>query len=174
MRKTLRKIKRAWAWYVKGEYHCDKCPYSWEEWCYEGDADAGCYIKGDICDTCRLLPPLRFLIGWPKKKQARYADNHAHDGIVEWYEENERRKNAMKCAALKMLAGREVCYMDYKGDFVPMSKLEAVEHGLYEAVDEYEELCHPITHKTLRQEWKELLQKTWERFADKIRPYIEK
>ena len=41
---------RIWHWYIKGEYHCDKCPYCWEErTSYEYDEwDAGCYIKGDL------------------------------------------------------------------------------------------------------------------------------
>ena len=60
-----RRIKTLWKWYVLGYYHCDKCPFCWEERGYE-DCDCGCYIRGDIRDTCRLIEPFRTLIGWPR------------------------------------------------------------------------------------------------------------
>ena len=41
-------------WYICGEYHCDHCPYSWEERGME-DADAGCFLFGELRDTCRHI-----------------------------------------------------------------------------------------------------------------------
>lgn len=47
--------KPSWVrWYICGEYHCDHCPYSWEER-GEEDADAGCYLFGELRETCRLI-----------------------------------------------------------------------------------------------------------------------
>lgn len=55
-------IKNLFDWYVKGDYHCDTCPYSWEERGFE-DADAGCYLFGELRDTCRHIPnPISKLI----------------------------------------------------------------------------------------------------------------
>ena len=47
---------KVWHWYIKGEYHCDQCPYSWEERGLE-DADAGCWLfeDGELRDTCRYV-----------------------------------------------------------------------------------------------------------------------
>lgn len=53
-------------WYIKGEYHCDNCPFCWggeyRPGCDDYD-DVGCYIFNDLKDSCRLLPPLRFILG---------------------------------------------------------------------------------------------------------------
>ena len=75
------------AWYVYGHYHCDKCPMCWAEWSYEGDGDCGCYIYGDLRDSCRLLPPFRWLRGWHRKKRALYWEAHQYDGMAEWYQQ---------------------------------------------------------------------------------------
>ena len=64
-----KKKSKAIEWYIRGEYHCDKCPF-----CFGGEylpgcddyEDAGCYIFGDLRDTCRLIPPIRFILGWGK------------------------------------------------------------------------------------------------------------
>lgn len=48
---TLHEVYR---YYIRGDYHCDVCPYSWEER-GEEDADAGCYLFGELRDTCRLI-----------------------------------------------------------------------------------------------------------------------
>ena len=74
--------------YILGEYHCDTCPYGWEDWYYEGDCDCGCYIFGDIRDSCRLIPPLRALIGWPRRKKSRYYASHQYDGFADFCEKD--------------------------------------------------------------------------------------
>lgn len=66
-----KRISDYWHWYILGEYHCDHCPYSWEER-YDDDCDAGCCIKGDIQDTCRLIPPVRGIVGFFATKRYIY------------------------------------------------------------------------------------------------------
>lgn len=70
-------------YYIKGEYHCDKCPFCWGgeymPGCDDYD-DAGCYIFGDLRDTCRLIPPIRFILGWGRRKRAEYF--RAHDTTI--------------------------------------------------------------------------------------------
>ena len=85
----MNKFKRFWNYYIKGEYHCDTCPFCWEERGYE-DADAGCYIKGELQDTCRLIPPFRFLIGWGRRRKVRYIRNHEYDDYPEFIEKYDR------------------------------------------------------------------------------------
>ena len=89
-------LKNFWNYYIKGHYHCDTCPFCWGgEYlvgCDDYD-DAGCYIKGDIADcSCRLIPPIRFLIGWGRRKKTTYLQNHEYDDIDVWYMEKERKQ----------------------------------------------------------------------------------
>lgn len=82
--RKLKWLKNRWKWYVLGYYHCDKCPYCWADYSYEGDCDCGCYIKGDIQDTCRLIPPFREIIGWPRMRYAQYWETHQYDDMGGW------------------------------------------------------------------------------------------
>lgn len=90
------KLKTIWKWYICGYYHCDKCKYSWEERSYEGDADAGCYIRGDIYDICRLIPPFKNIVGWFAKRKYEYWEGHRYDGVSEWYEDEERKERVIE------------------------------------------------------------------------------
>ena len=174
-----KKLRRAWKWYVKGDYHCDKCPYCWEEWTYEGDGDCGCYIRGELWDTCRLIPPIRFLIGWPRKKQAQYWEGHAYDGMGEWYEKEAEKQDAFKESIKILLNEIELYTRDWDGKLMPICKADLVETftfgsgQFYEAYSYYEDHAHPIVGEpSLKQQWKDLLRKTWNKFADKFRPYF--
>lgn len=81
-------------WYIKGYYHCDHCPYSWEERGLE-DGDAGCYIKGEICDTCRLIQPFKGIIGRMRKNRYEYWESKRYEGYGEWYEEEEKSRKRL-------------------------------------------------------------------------------
>lgn len=170
MNKIVGKLKKWFEWYVKGYYHCDKCPFSWEERNYDGDADAGCYIRGDLWDTCRLLPPFRFLIGWPRRRVTRYWEVHAYDDIGEWYEQEVGREEAMTKVVMDLLDGREVCSRDENGELDPLPAPYEMFLDFLKATRDYEDKCHPP--KSLRQEWEDLLVKTWKRFSNKFRPYL--
>lgn len=89
----MSKCKTFFRRYIKGKYHCDTCPFCWEERGIE-DTGAGCYIFGD------LLPPFRFLIGCPLRKRAIY--------FREWYEENSRKENELKELLEKYFPSDEV------------------------------------------------------------------
>lgn len=185
MEKEESKLKRFWRWYVKGEYHCEHCPYCWEEHYYEGDCDCGCIIRGDIRDTCRLLPPFRFLIGWPRRRKAEYWASHQYDDIGEHYEKTHEQQEILEKELLKFLGPYEVVYHpewaevleDENGEkkwekTIVVNKEELVASHVSRMHMDYEDAAHPYVHKTLKQEWKELIKKTWNRFADKFRPYL--
>lgn len=79
---TLHKVYR---YYIRGDYHCDVCPYSWEER-GEEDADAGCYLFGELRDTCRYIrnPISRMIVN------GRLNDaDHAYDGFQDYDKELE-------------------------------------------------------------------------------------
>lgn len=46
-----------------------------------------CRVYGELCDTCRLLPPFRAIIDRPKKNKYSYWENRRYDGVEEWYSE---------------------------------------------------------------------------------------
>lgn len=94
--KFKKNLHDAYSFYCKGEYHCDQCPYSWEERNYfEDDGDAGCYIFGELRDTCRLLPPFRSVIGWFKKRRYLYDYNSQYNDYPEWCEFTEKKENTL-------------------------------------------------------------------------------
>ena len=173
-------VKTRWKWYVLGYYHCDQCPYSWEERGYE-DCDCGCYIRGEIYDTCRLIEPFRTLIGWPQIRITQYWRDHQYDGFGEYWEEVIQRELAFEEAIEILLKNRYVCLKNQKGELVPLSE-EHKGHirnafrgsAFNEALDHYEEKAHPFkpTPK-LKTRWKELIQETWKICVfDKIAPFL--
>lgn len=165
-------IKKAFKWYIRGEYHCDKCPYCWSEWSYEGDGDAGCYIYGDLRDTCRLIPPIRTIIGWPKKKKAEYYFMHEYDGFAEWYEQEEKGREKFNELVSDFLERYELCWKDENGGLHPIDKEMYIQYEAWRIRSEYEGFRKPFEVKTLRKEWKDLILKTWHRFTGIFRPYF--
>lgn len=181
MKKLINKIRRAWKWYIKGYYHCDHCPYCWAEYSYEGDGDCGCYIRGDLWDTCRLIPPIRFLLGWPRKKQTLYREAHAYDDMGEWYEQQDERQRAYSKSLEIILKEIELYKRDCDGKLMPVCKAALIERycfgsgPFYEAYRYYEDHAHPVVcEPPIKQQWKDLLHKTLDEFADYFRPYFVK
>lgn len=171
-------IETRWKWYVLGYYHCDRCPYSWEERGYE-DCDAGCYIKGDIQDSCRLIPPFRAIIGWPRKRAYLYHEAHAYDGIGEIYEENSRKQKIFAESVIILLDQIELWQRDSNGKPFPICKEELLEvyamggSHLFDAYIYYENHAHPVKFVPLKQRWKELIKLTWKHLVyDHIAPYL--
>lgn len=169
------KLKRVFEWYILGKYHCDKCPYCWSEWSYEGDGDAGCYIFGDLRDSCRLLPPFRTLIGWPKRKRVEYFRAHEYDDFAEWHIAHEKRELCFRKLFLEQV---EDCDIYWKDDTREDRKPLDVENDwiigerLRIMCNVYEGEAHPIVIKSLKQEWKELIKKTWNSFIAVFKPYF--
>lgn len=163
----MSRCKRFWKYYIKGEYHCDTCPFSWEERGLE-DADAGCYIKGEIQDTCRLLPPFRFLLGWGRRKKALYYLNHQYDDMDEWYCEQCRKDQAV----MEILE-------PYLGDLATIQNPEFMKPGekspsplIYDIRHKLEDALIPVKYVPLKIRWKELIKDTWNRFLMIFKPYF--
>lgn len=172
-------ITTRWNWYVKGHYHCDHCPYCWEDWSCEGDCDCGCYIKGDLYDTCRLIPPFRTIVGWPKMRYAQYWEGHAYDGMADWYEENIHRQEVFAESVNILLRKTELCRRDSEGKLFPICKADLseaytfVNGEFFEAFTHYEDHAHPYKVIPLKQQWKDLIRLTWkQKVYEKIAPYL--
>lgn len=165
-------LKERWRWYILGRYHCDKCPYSWEQWYEAGDCDCGCVIFGDIRDTCRLIPPFRDIIGWFMRNANDYSAEHEYDGFDELIDNDMAGEKAIKAAVRKGLGNYKICRQDTGGYWQPVGDFytDSVSHTIRK---EYDEVAHPIVNKPLKARWKELLKDTWERSPFfKIVPYF--
>ena len=165
------KIQNWKDWYFEGKYHCDQCPYSWEDCGYD-DADVGCYIYGDLQDTCRLLPPFRAIIGGIRKKKDCYYQNHQYDGIDEWYQKQKPKQKKFDELFVSALAkkGLEV---SYKGltQSIPLKEIPNILET-WRILDEYEEFAHPVISKSVKEKWKDALMSTVRWFGNKIKPYF--
>lgn len=179
--KAIKKVKRFWKWYIKGDYHCDKCPYSWEERLYEGDCNCGCYIKGDIRDTCRLLPPFRAIIGKIRLRQNNYYMAHQYDGFGEFHEKEERINEEFKKILLERLFNNYVIFYktkngeiwrDIEGEPIKVNPEAILDNELWRIRYQYEDIAHPYEYKTLRKEWSEVIKRTWNYLIMPIRPFL--
>ncbi len=177
-RKIKYHIHTFYEWYIKGYYHCDQCPYSWE--CrYEDDADAGCIIKGDIQDTCRLLPPFKNIIGAIRRRQNDYAIEHEYDGFGEWYKFQEAKEREFKRLLLELLEKYAVCYcnkdgtpvLNHEGKICWVDKEHIGESESYRMRCDYEDFITP-PRKKLREEWRDLIKRTWAVFTRPIKPFL--
>lgn len=166
--KIKEKIRNFVRWYIKGYYHCDKCPYSWEERGIEGDADAGCYIKGDLCDTCRLLPPFKSIIGRLRKNKYEYWESRQYDGYGEWYDEEEKRREVFNTILLEFLKKYDI----FCENNVSKDRRDFVQGVGCELRRKYDEAAHPVVIKPLKVKWKELLKETAQSIADKFKQYF--
>lgn len=164
------KFRNLVRWYIKGYYHCDQCPYSWEERGVEGDADAGCYIKGDICDTCRLIQPFKGIIGRMRKNRYEYWKSKRYEGYGEWYEEEEKRQDVFNAILLEFLEDYQ-SYIFCENNGCKDRNDIAQEVGC-ELRRKYEDAAHPVVIKTLKVRWKELIGETSRAIADRFKQYF--
>lgn len=173
MKAKDKKFNKFWKWYIKGEYHCDECPYCWGgqylPGCDEYD-DCGCYIKGDIRDTCRLLSPFRFLLGWGKKKRYEYYKEHEYDDYGDWVTKQESSREKYG-DSVKVLLFHVNLKSKYTGEDVTLDDV-LMNDNAYHAWSDYEDSVHPYVHKTLRKRWKELIRDTWKAFIGIFKPYF--
>lgn len=172
------KKSKAIDWYIKGEYHCDKCPFCWGgeylPGCDDYD-DAGCYIFGDLRDTCRLIPPLRFLLGWGKRKKAEYYEAHQYDDYPEWVEERNERARLFKSLLEKDILDKyAVLHKDRDGNIFG-EPIDAKRFCKFDDVDCF--LCHcedllSPPYVPLKERWAQLIKDTWHKFVMIFKPYF--
>lgn len=179
-----KQVPQWWRWYIKGEYHCEHCPYCWSDFNYDGDGNCGCYIRGDLYDTCRLVPPIRFLLGWARKKKASYWEEHQYDGIGEYYQQMTDQDEILGKLLLNMLENFDLFYQPQSNEWldeaakrqksqpIPIDKQEFVRERVRSLRMEYEDKAHPVEHIAISKEWKILIKKTWNCFLDVFRPYF--
>lgn len=170
----IKQFRNFICYYIKGEYHCDKCPFSWEErTSYEYDEwDGGCYIKGSNLDeSCRLLPPFRFAIGTIMKKKSDYYFNHQYDGYGEFSEREQAESDKLKELLKEYVLRTPLYRKDCAGEYWEATD-DSLFYDLWRVKSEYEEFAHPVIYKTLRQQWKDLINKTFSRFISRFKPYF--
>lgn len=167
---------RIWHWYIKGEYHCDQCPYSWEEkTSYEYDEwEAGCYIKGDICDTCRLLPPFRWVIGSLNLKKAEYYFNHQYDDFSEWAAKQEGKEEKFNELLNDFFRGYELCWKGENGEYHPINTALHIQHEAHRIRYGYEEYLRKQEEKEnpYQNPWKKAILWSWDKFVNFFKPYF--
>lgn len=175
-RKTKRK-SNAFAWYIKGEYHCDKCPFCWSgqysPGCDDYD-DCGCYIFGELRDSCRIIPPLRFIIGWGKRKKAQYFQNHEYDDLDEWMAAEEKKENLFYQAFEEEISNcYALCYNGSKGVLLNHNGEPAkVEHpDIYRLYGKCQDIFS-TPRLPLKERWIQLLKDTRHAFIMIFKPYI--
>ena len=136
---------RFWHYYILGEYHCDTCPYSWEERSYDGDCDAGCFLKGEIADeSCRYI---RNPISALKVRKEKNLYNSRYDDWCEYEDELEkkyrveekiRQERSKECNHLWVDALQE---KDLYGR-------DNLSKAVDEIIDEWEAIAHPPISKS--------------------------
>lgn len=147
------KLKNLIDWYIKGKYHCDKCPYCWSTYSYDGDEDCGCYLKGDIQDTCRHIrnPISRMVVN-----KNMYIHEHCYDDLEESYVQTDNviekiqqdfEKNPYEKAWYKLLRDSNLELTLEITGMVP------------DIIETYNKLYHPYLSpgKKLKQAFKEWL-----------------
>lgn len=179
MKKKNKSGSEAIDWYIKGEYHCDKCPFCWGgeylPGCDDYD-DAGCYIFGDLRDTCRLIPPIRFILGWGKRKKAEYFQAHEYDDFPEWQEKrdaHERQFNA--CFKEHILDRYAVFHKDRDGNAFggPIDSDRFCEFDeMMRLMWDCKDLFSPPSYVPLKEQWAQLIKDTWRKFIMIFKPYI--
>lgn len=171
----MSKISKFIDYYIKGKYHCDKCPCCWgggyNAGCDDYD-DCGCYIKGDIQDTCRLLPPFRFLLGYFKKKKSKYYFNHQYDDLIEFYEQDEKKQGEFSNLLSKFLKGYELCWKDQNGTYNPINTEMHIAQEWRHIRSDYDDFAHPIKHIPLKTQWENSVKNTFKHIINVIKPYF--
>ena len=154
------KIKNFIDWYIRGKYHCNKCPYSWAECSgYWGDGDYGCHLKGDVRDSCRHIcnPISRMIVN-----KKIYAKEHYYDDLIEIVEQSDKVMDKIKQAFEKDPYGKPWYKLLRDSNLDGDSGLEATlefRGVIFDAIETYNEIYHPhfSPKKKLKQAFKEWL-----------------
>ena len=176
-----RDVRTWWEYYVLGRYHCDTCPYCWEEhYYYDGDCDAGCNLRkdGELMDTCRRSCPLVSWIFIPGMRRRLYAESHRWDDIGKCYAAEEFSEVTMlELLDEHIFSDKYDISITYKGvqDYNCTDSQEWKYGVAHEIADAYERKVHPFVQpKTKRERFKDLLKECWEDFKDYwINPFKE-
>lgn len=171
----MSRCKRFWKYYIKGEYHCDNCPYSWEECGYE-DSDAGCYIYGELRDSCRLLPPFRFLIGWPRRRKCCYLRDHKYDGFADFQRERDAQEANVRKALMQYLEKRGYIVLQARAIDLPEEATQYIVPSqfleqIYILSDDMRDIFTP-PFEPPKTRWKKIIRDTWKRFTMIFKPYF--
>lgn len=93
-------LRRAGDCICKAHCHCEDCPLSWEERGYE-DCDAGCLLYEDLYEGspgCYLPLFVKKLIKRHIERKRDHYEAKQWDGMVEWFQQEEKMQNAMRDA----------------------------------------------------------------------------
>lgn len=169
---AFKKLPNWVRWYILKDYHCDTCPMCWSDYSsYTGDGDCGCYIYGDIREGgCRLIPPIRTLIGWPRKKRAKYAWAHQYDDIGDYYERIHHQEQVFVDCVKQLLNGYILVHRGFDGSFHEISIEEFTEGWGYgshigEAYRTYEDAMYPVRYVSLKEDWRKVISLTMQSFT---------
>jgi len=169
-------------WLCNGN-DCSKCKWCWEvKTSYEYDEwDCGCYIKGEDFDDkpCYLINPFKAILGTLSQRKAEYYLAHEWDGFMEFSEDLDRKNDKLYELVMEYLIGENaICWRDKDGGLHEYDTKQFVKTNIWEVRSQYEDFAHPIIHKKLSEEWKELIAKTFKRFKQRtigrIIPYFYK
>ena len=171
MKKLWKKLKRAISYYILGYYHCDKCPWCWED-IYDGDCDAGCYARGDIHETCRLLPPIRDILGYFGKKRQMSIDWSIYEDLVAEHEEEER-KFKLDMDFVKIINSKLESNFVYTGEGSQTGDPYYQDNVVFEIATElrktYEKMAETAQVPTpLKTRWKDLISDTLKSFRSTL------
>lgn len=100
---------------------CENCPLSWEDRSYEGECnDCGCFVYGDLYEggkpICHLPMWIKQTIAGVKQRQIDKVIANQYDGIIEWYEEQQKKERAMMSAINDVLKNRGMAIFFIDGD----------------------------------------------------------
>lgn len=166
-------------YYIKGEYHCDKCPFCWGgeymPGCDDYD-DAGCYIFGDLRDTCRLIPPIRFILGWGRRKRAEYFRANEYDDFAEWYAEKEKKETAFIQAFNDRIFSHFALFWKDKDGNIFGNPIDAERFcefdNMMRLLGDCEDIFAPPSYVPLKKRWAQLVNDTWHKFIMIFKPYF--
>ncbi len=98
---------------IFGNFECENCPLSWEDRSYEGECDdCGCLVYKDLYEggkpICHLPMWIKRAIAEVKQRKIDKAIANQYDGIFEWYEEQQKKEQAMMSAINDVLKERGI------------------------------------------------------------------
>ncbi len=86
---------------------CENCSLSWEDRSYEGECnDCGCLVYGDLYGNkflCRFPEFIKWKIAKRKQKKIDEKQAKQYEGIGKWFDEQQKRENAMRTAIKEVL-----------------------------------------------------------------------
>lgn len=154
------------------------CPFCWDDYSeYLGDGDCGCYIFGDLKDTCRLIPPIRFILGWGKRKKMQYLEEHRYDDYGEWVEEEYKQREAFNDAVKERIFNN---YAVYLKDCAGKAYGDPIDAECFCNLDSTDRLLFDCEHifsppkefLPLKKRWSSLIKDTWQRLIGIFKPYF--